>query len=234
MTDSANNESQQMNESELLELLDKAETIASDEENNISSNDEQVDDRALIQNDKSFTLMVNYIKDHKTDIPEEFRGSVLIEEETGLTLSMYWIYTMKTFSVPKWMRMDPNITDSHGWTLAFHYIYVNQVDPPLWMKHDPTIQNNNKRTIAMYYLIHRKTELTNRPIPEWMIHSPCIFDSAGYSIIDYWLATNTDPIPLYILQQIEDVKTFVNGRNERIVDSFKLMRNNEQPPEEFI
>ena len=66
-----------------------------------------------------------------------------------------------------------------------------------------------------------------------MLHSPTIFDINGYSIIDYWLSTNSDPIPSSILEQIEDLKTFTNGRNERIADSYKNMRNTD-PPEEFI
>ena len=214
-----------------------------DSTNNSSSNDnikELDDNRTTINNEevidnqsRSFQMMVNYIKHHKTDIPEEFRGNVLVEPSSGLPLSSYWVCIMKTVPVPKWMMISPEHQDSHGWTLAQHFISVNQVEPPLYMKHNPTLKNSNGRTAAMMYLIYRnQTKYNNQDIPDWMKHSPFIFDNEGYSIIDYWLASNDGPIPSWIIEQIPDTTDFRNGNGEYIAVSY-LRRANKLPPPEF-
>lgn len=215
-----------MSDNDILQLLKTADTDDTDDINTNTENEEK-------RNNCSFQLMVDYIKSHKSDIPEPFRGTTLIEENTGLTLAMYWVHIMNKIPIPKWMIHDSNIVDSHGWTLAFHYIYVNHSEPPLFMKHDSTLQSESGRTVLMMYLIYRDQELENKPVPLWMIHSPYIFDKYGYSLIDYWLSTNSDPIPETILSQIPDPPKFVNGRNEHIATSY-IYRRNQMPPEEFM
>ena len=132
---------------------------------------------------KSFHLMTEYIKYHKTDIPEPYRGTSTVEPITNLTLAMYWIHIMKTAPIPKWMMHNTNVTDSHGWTLAIHYIVTNLTAPPEYLQHDPTIQTSTGKTALMMYLLYRtdNTEL----IPSWMIHSDNIRDNDGYNIDDY-------------------------------------------------
>ena len=181
---------------------------------------------------KSFNIMVEYIKQHHEDIPEQFRGTVLFDNENNLSLATYWVYIMKTEPVPMWMRHDPNIVDKHHWTIAMHYISVNQELPPEWMQHDPTIQNANGRTSAMLALIYRTSDHENEDLPDWMHHDVNLFDSLGYSVVDYWLSTNGDMLPSWMLSQIDDPKHWHNGLNETIGISY-MFRHYQLPPPEF-
>lgn len=210
--------------------------------NDIINNSEQTADTADISNNdnnneysksttKSFNMMVNYIKEHKEDIPEGFRGTVLFNED-NLSLATYWVYIMKLAPVPVWMRHDPDIVDNHGWTIAQHYIMCNNEPPPQWMIHNPTIQNVNGRTTAMMLLLYRNSKQENEDIPSWMVHDINICDSLGYSLVDYWLANNSDDLPEWILEQIEDKKHWTNKLHENIAISY-MIRRGCLPPEEY-
>ena len=203
--------------SDIIELL-----------NEIDQNDDQFDEqdnvfqlsRQDIQNERSMQLMIDYIRTHKSDIPEEYRGSCLVDMD-NLTLAMHWVYMMKTAPVPQWMRHDPNMVDNEGWPIAMHWIFVNHTEPPLWMHCSPDIQNATfKKTIAMVYLLYRKDELKNVDVPEWMRHDLHIFDRDGFCLIDYWLCNNDLPIPEWMLKSIDD--SFVNGRKETVEQMIKI------------
>jgi len=153
---------------------------------------------------RSFNMMVEYIKQHHDDIPEGFRGTCLIDEENNLTLAMYWVYIMKTVSVPKWMRHNPDLVDSHGWTIAHHYVATTNEYPPEWMICNPTIKNVNGRTVAMLTLIYRKEEYENTDIPNWMKHSVNIVDKLGHSLVDYWIYNNKGDIPEWMTEQMNN------------------------------
>lgn len=212
--------------SDVLELIENAEQIDDEEQ---QTNKPHVD---RIPN-HSFNFMTNYIQTNKSDIPEELRGTVLVEPDTLLTLAMYWVHSMKTVPVPTWMIHDPNHKDAHGWTIAMHYISVNSSYPPKWMECDPMIQNDNGRTVAMFALLHRSSRYENQDIPSWMKHDINIFDSLGYSLIDYWLSANSEEIPSWMLEKIDDKKHWVNGEGENIAISY-LLRRWQDPPEDFV
>ena len=216
---------------DILDLINEAEQLP-DEENN-SPTIEQADTQPCQATNSSTMLwMVDFIKQHKTDIPEELRGTITTDDKTGLTLAIHWVHIMKTVAVPVWMRHDPKITDSNGWTIAIHYIVTNLAPPPIWMSTDPTIQTSNGRTCAMYLLLYRGSDHENENIPVWMHHDVNIFDSLGYSLIDYWLATNNDDIPSWMLENIVDVRHWVNGNGENIAISYMLRRGT-LPTEQF-
>ena len=181
---------------DILELLDDIDANDANIETNATDSQTELP-RYQLQNQRSFQLMVDYIKTHKSDIPEEYRNSCLFDID-NISLAVYWIYTMKTAPVPNWMRHDPNITDIRGWTIAMHYIYVNHCEPPLWMTCLPTIQTaSSKQTVAMMYLMYRNDELKNTDIPDWMRHdADTIIDVDGYNLMDYWVQTNDDSAPI--------------------------------------
>lgn len=196
--------------------------------NNMITNTE----REEIKQKKSFRLMVDYIKNNKTDIPEEFRGNVMFDDD-NLSLAAYWVSIMKNAPVPTWMRHDPNIVDKHGWTIAQHYIVCNKTDIiPEWMIHNPKIQNINGRTTAMMSLLYRSSERENEDLPTWMLHDVNVFDELGYSLVDYWLSCNSNDLPNWILDQIDDKKYWINKLGENIAISY-LIRHRKLPPEEF-
>ena len=207
--------------SDILELVDKAEQLP-----------DETKPQPIETSANTMNWMVDFIKQHKTDIPEELRGTVTVDQNTGLTLAMYWIHIMKTAPIPSWMRHNPNICDNNGWTIAIHWIVTNASAPPLWMATDPTIQTSNGRTCAMYLLLYRSCVHENENIPSWMNHDINIFDELGYSLIDYWLATNSDEIPTWMLENIDDLKHWTNGNGENIAISYMLRRGVE-PPERF-
>ena len=199
--------------SDILELLDSINNDDADEQTQVNYS------RQDIQEIKSFTIMLNYIKEHKTDVPEQFRSTVTRDLVTGLTLAMHWVYIMHTAPVPTWMQHDPNITDSHGWCVAMHYIVANKSQPPKWMQNTSDLQNVNGKTTAMLYLLYRSTELQNTEIPDWMKHDLHIFDADGYSLVDDWLFSNTEPLPDWLISDVD--KDFKNNRGETIEQSIQ-------------
>ena len=217
---------------DILDLINEAEQLP-DSENDLPTI-EQADTTHSIQATNSSTMlwMVDFIKQHKTDIPEELRGTITTDDQTGLTLAMHWVHIMKNAAVPVWMRHDPKITDNNGWTIAIHYIVTNLTPPPIWMSTDPTIQTSNGRTCAMYLLLYREKEHENECIPVWMQHDVNIFDSLGYSLIDYWLATNSGDIPSWMLENIPDRHHWTNGNGENIAISY-MLRRGVIPPDQF-
>lgn len=215
--------------SEVLELIDEIEAEQITEEVETTTNAD-TDDSGKVD-DSTFHFMVNFIKQNKSDIPEELRGTKLVEESTGFTLATYWVYIMKRIPVPKWMIHDPNLQDKNGFTIAFHYLTANADYPPSWMIHKPELTNNNGRTIAMCTLLCRTLNHENEDLPEWMRHDVNIFDNLGYSVIDYWLATNSGPIPTWMLEKIDDVKHWTNKLGENIAISYMLRQWVEPPPQ---
>ena len=140
---------------------------------------------------------------------------------------------MKRAPVPAWMHHDPKITDNNGWTIAIHYIVANHATPPAWMTTDPNIQTSNGRTCAMYLLLYRDTAYENEDVPEWMRHDINIFDTLGYSLIDYWLATNNGDIPNWMIEKISDLKHWTNYNGENIAISY-ILRRGTVAPDEFL
>ena len=58
-----------------------------------------------------------------------------------------------------------------------------------------------------------------------------IFDELGYSVIDYWLSTNSGPIPTWMMEKIDDVKHWTNKLGENIAISYMLRQWIEPPPQ---
>ena len=209
-------------------IIDKLNEISTETEE-----EQTIEEQNKPSSDKiAFNMMVNYIQQHHEDIPEGFRGSIMFDEN-NLSLAVYWVYTMKNIPVPVWMRHNPDIVDNHGWTIAHHYISVNKTGIiPDWMICNPKLQNNNGRTAAMMTLLYRNKAEENKDIPSWMIHDINIFDSLGYSLVDYWLSNNNADLPDWILDQIEDKKFWKNKLGENVGISYMIHRHS-LPPEEF-
>lgn len=184
-----------------------------------------------------FYLMLNFIRCHKSDVPEELRNDCIINEN-GLTLAMYWIRFMKKEisemikqgqveeTVPKWMRHDPNLTDKNGWTIANHWIEIFKCDVPKWMRCNPNKQNSRGKTIGMFWLMIPRECNKNVEFPEWMRCECDKFDEHGNSILDYWLEYTIDDVPDWM--NID--KNFRNGNGETPEMSFVIHRADEGCP----
>ena len=175
-------------------------------------------------NYSGFYVMVKFIEDNKSDVPESLRNKCM-QNEYGFTVAMYWIRIMQNYiykmiqtgkineTIPLWMRHNPEIRDNRGWTIAMHWVTVFKCDVPLWMRHDPYIQNSMGKTIGMLYLTVlydvqnisdvnyiQQCEITSETfLPLWMRHDTNICDNDGNSIIDYWLKFTNLDVPTWML-----------------------------------
>ena len=111
-----------------------------------------------------FHRMVNYIHEHKSDVPEELRSKCKTDEN-GFTIAMHWLRIMKNEineliddddvenTIPKWMWHDSEIVDKQKWSIAMHWVSIFHCDVPKWMRHNPNLQNAKGKTIGMLYLM---------------------------------------------------------------------------------
>lgn len=221
---------------------------------NVKSNENINDKSNLVYNNYSgFYLMVNYIRNNKSDVPETLRNKCL-QNEYGFTVATYWIQIMCNHinkliqkgeinnTVPLWMRHNPEIRDNLDWTIAMHWVSIFKCDVPLWMRHDPLLQNLNGKTIAMLYLtVALSTPLSSATntlnylnedtfLPIWMRHDNNVYDKDGNSIIDYWLEYTTFDIPKWMLS--DDINNIKNLNGETLAMSWVIHRKS-LPPEEY-
>ena len=236
------------NNNDIYDMLNEIEIPDDENKSSVNGSNIDVDENkfmddslmtATIEDVKSnekngMRWMIEFIKQNKSDIPEELRGTDTTETETGLTLAMYWVYFMKTIPVPTWMRHDPNKQDDKGWTIAIHYMVANHELPPQWMICNSNITTSNGKTPAMFYLLYRDRKYENEDIPDWMNHDINIFDIDGYSLIDYWLAFNNSNIPSSWIEQIKnktnnDLNSWTNGKGENLQAIYKNRQNKELP-----
>lgn len=225
-----------------------------DNKTNDKSN-ENINDipNVFYNNYSGFYLMVNYIRNNKSDVPETLRNKCL-QNEYGFTVATYWIQIMYNYiikliqkgeinnTVPSWMKHNPEIRDNLDWTIAMHWVSIFKCDVPLWMRHDPLLQNSNGKTIAMLYLtVALSTPLSSAThtfnylnedtfLPIWMRHDNTVYDKDGNSIIDYWLEYTTFDIPKWMLS--DDDNDIKNLNGETLAMSWVIHRNS-LPPEEY-
>lgn len=221
---------------------------------NVKSNENINDKSNVVYNNYSgFYLMVNYIRNNKSDVPETLRNKCL-QNEYGFTVATYWIQIMYNYinkliqkgeinnTVPLWMRHNPEIRDNLDWTIAMHWVSIFKCDVPLWMRHDPLLQNSNGKTIAMLYLtVALSTPLSSATrtfnyinedtfLPIWMRHDNNVYDKDGNSIIGYWLEYTTFDIPNWMLS--DDINNIKNLNGETLAMSWVIHRKS-LPPEEY-
>lgn len=170
-----------------------------------------------------FTFMLNFIRDNKSDIPENLRALDSLTDENGAHLAMHWVYIMKRVPVPLWMRCDPNAYDSHGWSVAFHYTYANKSAPPEWMKCDSEHQNAAGKTIGMMFMLYAAP---TESFPEWMECSTSIRDAENYTIVDYWIIARRDSLPRWIADGI-DLSTWKNRDDLSVPEMWLKYRHEE-------
>ena len=223
------------------------------ENSNVNVNAKNDGNNPVHDNYSGFYLMVNYIRNNKSDVPEALRNKCL-QNEYGFTVATYWIQIMCNYinkliqkgeinnTVPLWMRHNPEIRDNLDWTIAMHWVSIFKCDVPLWMRHDPLLQNSNGKTIAMLYLtVALSTPLSSATstfnylnedtfLPIWMRHDNNVYDKDGNSIIDYWLEYTTFDIPKWMLS--DDTNNIKNLNGETIAMSWIIHRKS-LPPEEY-
>ena len=225
-------------ENSIINILDKIDVEEKDvkRDNEVSSHDQN-------DNYSGFYMMVNYINNNKSDIPESLRNNCM-QNEYGFTLAMHWIRIMQNYickmiregkineTVPKWMRHNPEIKDNHGWTIAMHWVSIFGCDVPLWMRHNPCLQNSKGKTIGMFYLMNLSSNAKTSEVclPTWMRHEINIFDEDGNGIIDYWLQFTNLDIPNWI--KPDNIYSFTNKNGETCAMSWIIHRKT-MPPDEL-
>ena len=127
-----------------------------DQNVNVKSNENETNEdnktndtpNVFYNNYSGFYLMVNYIRNNKSDVPETLRNKSL-QNEYGFTVATYWIQIMYNYiikliqkgeinnAVPSWMKHNPEMRDNLDWTIAMHWVSIFKCDVPLWMRHDP-------------------------------------------------------------------------------------------------
>ena len=212
-------------------------------ENENNEDNENIDDKSNVvyNNYSGFYLMVNYIRNNKSDVPETLRNKCL-QNEYGFTVATYWIQIMYNYINKLIQKGEINKRDNLDWTIAMHWISIFKCDVPLWMRHDPLLQNSNGKTIAMLYLtVALSTPISSATrtfnylnedtfLPIWMRHDNTIYDKDGNSIVDYWLEYTTFDIPKWMLS--DDGNDIKNLNGETIAMSWIIHRKS-LPPEEY-
>lgn len=254
VTDNVNNVNDNKNNKESSnENLNKNVNENDNENVNENVNAKNEENHSVYNNYSGFYLMVNYIRNNKSDVPETLRNKCL-QNEYGFTVATYWIQIMCNYinkliqkgeinnTVPLWMRHNPEIRDNLDWTIAMHWVSIFKCDVPLWMRHDPLLQNSNGKTIAMLYLtVALSTHLSlatntlnylneDTFLPIWMRHDNNVYDKDGNSIINYWLEYTTFDIPKWMLS--DDTNNIKNLNGETIAMSWIIHRKS-LPPEEY-
>lgn len=232
----------------IIDVLNKIDKEPNEPLNNNTTFNNIDERKHITANYSGFYMMVNFIENNKSDIPEGLRNNCM-QNEYGFTLAMYWIRIMRDYiykmimggkindTVPLWMRHNPEIRDNRGWTIAMHWVMIFKCDVPLWMRHDPCIRNSMGKTIGMFYLavlsdiqdtsLPQHNNLTPETfLPLWMIHSADIYDEDGYNIIDYWLKFTNLDIPNWMLHENLNKQ---NKMGETLAMSWIIHRKNIPP-----
>lgn len=252
-TNANENVNKNINENTNNENINKNDNENPNENSNENVNTKNEEINLVYNNYSGFYLMVNYIRNNKSDVPETLRNKCL-QNEYGFTVATYWIQIMYNYinkliqkgeinnTVPLWMRHNPEIRDNLDWTIAMHWVSIFKCDVPLWMRHDPLLQNLNGKTIAMLYLtVALSTPLSSATrtfnyinedtfLPIWMRHDNNVYDKDGNSIIDYWLEYTTFDIPKWMIS--DDDSDIKNLNGETIAMSWIIHRKS-LPPEEY-